>query len=324
MTKKDPHIILHLKISEEEIGNYLCQKIQLEPLSDMKFNFPSAFDETNFASYKKDIKGTKETNEVNYEDYNLHIRNLSLDEFKNVPLPDADEEENSIDVKFRILSAMCEFSDANRRNEWPRSTSQWCRWCCDFFPGPPISIPKYLTNSNGVETFFVYGCYCGFSCAAAHLFFRGDIPEEEKWESYELLHLLRKKLLNKVYTEKIILAGPQELLKVFGGYLTSEEFREQTKETLHHHKVYKIIYPPMISIIPKIEESIINNSSYDNKQFSQTNTFHSWNNENTFVPVDKDKISKAKEHLRITRSKPLLDKKNTLFNYMNLHIEKNG
>ena len=74
---------------------------------------------------------------------------------------------------------------------------------------------------------------------------------------------------------KINLAPPRETLKMFGGYLSIEEFRENS---LENNKLFNVICPPLISIIPKIEETInhnkfsghallgnVNESIYNNK-----------------------------------------------------------
>jgi hypothetical protein len=271
--------------------------------------------------------------------YNLGVPSVNLDSHPNVPSADPTEEEQSSDVKFRILDAMCEFADANRRKEWPRSTSVWCRWCCSPFTGPPVSVPRWYIR----KTFFVSGCYCSYSCASAHLFFRGDITEDDKWESYNLLHLLRKQIIGADETIRIPLADPQEVLQKFGGHLSVEEFRDRHKETHNHHKVYKVLYPPMISIVPKIEEHTFSAESEDMRLLQtpggvraygkmkyvapKNENYHSrtrWGKDQPFIPVDQERVKKAMANLKIKRNKPLLDKKHTLFNYMNLQIKKKG
>lgn len=386
----EPHVILHLRITDKDIESYLEQKIQMDPLSISHLNgTPSAYEPGSFTPDNNCISGSslyddpvgmyaswsnpsskpeqsiffdpqdpqnpqdpqdpqdtqksheskefKESKEFEESYYNLNVPSVSLDKFPDVPQPEPSENPNSSDIKFRILDAMCEFADANRRNEWPRSTSVWCRWCCSPFTGPPVSVPRWKIK----KTFFVSGCYCSYSCAAAHLFFRGDITEDDKWESYNLLHLLRKKILNINTTDKISLADPQELLHKFGGHLSVEEFRERTKETHIHHKVYKVLYPPMVSIVPKIEEQSISVNSEDMRLLQtpggvrafgkmkyvapKNENYHSrqrYGKNQPYIPIDKDRLVKARENLKIRRNKPLLDKKHTLFNYMNLQIRK--
>ncbi len=232
---------------------------------------------------------------------------------------------------------MCEFADAKRRNEWLKSTSIWCRWCVHPFAGPPISIPKWYVN----KTFFVSGCYCSYSCAAKHLFSRGDVDENDKWKYYHLLHLLRKRISGIDEIIRIKLAPPQDTLKVFGGHLSVEEFRDITKETNLHHKIYNILEPPMISIATTIEETSFNENNSDmrllnapggmraygnmkyvapkNQNLSDNNN---WGKNKSYIPIDEDRMTRAVENLKIKRKAPLLDKKKTLLHYMNLKINK--
>ena len=63
-------------------------------------------------------------------------------------------------------------------------------------------------------------------------------------------------MYKKLYYRKFIkinLAPPRESLKMFGGYLDIEEFRNYC---LENERIFNLIDPPLISIIPKIEESI--------------------------------------------------------------------
>ena len=158
--------------------------------------------------FNKQVKKVKKVENI---DYCLNVPHIDTDK-TNIPTGNPNDEPNCSDTKIKLINAMCEFADANRRNEWPKSTSIWCRWCAHPFSGPPVSLPKWYIN----KTFFVSGCYCSYSCAAKHLFSRGDIDENDKWKYYNLLHLLRKRILKTNEISKIKLAPPQETLKVFG------------------------------------------------------------------------------------------------------------
>jgi hypothetical protein len=336
----EPHIIIHLRISKEDIQNSLNQKIG-GPWNEMPCNNitaiesfnPNLINNENFSSWNNytDDK-PKEISK-----HNLNVSSVCLEEHPNVPEPNPKEDFESSDVKFKLIDAMCEFADANRRKEWPRSTSIWCRWCCAPFNHPPVAIPKWKVK----KTFFVYGCYCDYSCASAHLFFRGDLTDAEKWESYNLLHLLRKEILQINTTEKIQLAGEQELLQKFGGHLSVEKFRKIYCGTHIRHKIHKIIYPPMVSIVPKIEEQSFEKGNEDMRllqtpsgtraygkmkyvapQNENYRSRHRWGKNQPFIPIDEERINKAKENQMLKRNKPLLNKRHTLFNYMNLKIEK--
>ena len=87
-------------------------------------------------------------------------------------------------------------------------------------------------------------------------------------------------------------------MKKFGGRLNIKEFRNINN---NYNKDYKLVIPPMISIIPMIEEVNIN----------QDNQFD-------FSNINKHRLNKATEEYRLKRTKPLSDSKNTLEECMNL------
>jgi hypothetical protein len=153
--------------------------------------------------------------------------------------------------------------------DWPKSTSVCCWWCCHSFQTIPIGLPieyKY-------DKFITKGIFCSFSCALAY---RNDSKTIKNCKN-ELINLLFKKLtgcyindrdaykqmlytrlknlgindetlvtnyvnhLAKLVKEKLEPAPPRCALKMFGGELTIEEFRQQTEEP----KIYKLIEYPM-------------------------------------------------------------------------------
>jgi hypothetical protein len=190
-------------------------------------------------------------------------------------------------------NTMLQFKEANNRNKWPESTSIYCWWCCSPFNNVPCALPLRKKN----DEYIVSGCFCSPECAAAWNFDNSD--SEERWERNSLLNVIYKKVFeNKNINIKP--APPRQSLKIFGGNLTIEEFR---KNNSNYNKNYKIVMPPMVSIIPQLEESV-NNSFY--------------NQNKSFIPIDKERIEKANKDLKLKRSKPLSDKRNTLENCMKL------
>ena len=153
-------------------------------------------------------------------------------------------------------------------------------WCCHPFEGTPCSIPERYDGNK----FSVYGNFCSFNCCAAHLFDKND---DRKWEKYSLLNLLFKKVSNNNY-KKITIAPPRETLEIFGGHLNIEEYRESS---LMGNRVFKIVHPPLVSIVPKIEESYSKGNNSKNKKI--------------FVPLDNEMVKKAKKSLRLKRKSQL-------------------
>ena len=110
-----------------------------------------------------------------------------------------------------------------------------------------------------------------------------------------------KKLYNHKFV-KINLAPPRETLKIFGGYLSIEEFREAA---LKNDKSFSVVKPPLISIIPKIEENILNNIKNLKNSFPQTN---------------ENILNKTQNSLKLKRSKPVTNPNSTLQSFMDLKI----
>ena len=121
------------------------------------------------------------------------------------------------------------------------------------------------------------------------------------WERYSLLHLLFMKTYNKKI-KKIVVAPPKEVLNIFGGPLTIQEYR---KNLIKNEKSYKIVKPPIISIIPKIEEHIVTKITPTTSKF---------------IPVNKSLMEKASLSLKIKRSGDQDESKKTLYSYMDLKV----
>jgi|SaaInlStandDraft_1057018.scaffolds.fasta_scaffold54030_2 hypothetical protein len=377
MDKIEPHIILHLRINKNEINSYLENKIQINDFKKDEKVKSLVYDANNLdlfkASYKSNptpanlndnsqfgvfnLNNTPDTKsfdtklkrvdkkinkklvykKVENKEYCYEVSHINLDKQKNIPEVDVDDDENCSDVKIKLIKALGDFADSNKRKEWLKSTSIWCRWCSHPFQGPPVSIPKWYIN----KTFFVSGCYCSYSCAASHLFSKNDINETNKWKYYNLLHHLKKKILKLKETKRIQLAPPQETLKVFGGHLSIDQFRAITNDSHKYYNTYSILEPPMVSISSVIEETIQpkNNMSdmrmlnapggvrsYGNMKYIEPKNKNSissdWKNSKSYIPIDNDRMKRAVENLKVKRKAPLIDKKKTLLHYMKLKINK--
>jgi hypothetical protein len=188
------------------------------------------------------------------------------------------------------------FVNANKNKKWPEKIDLACLWCFHRFDTIPIALPVKYDEYKG--TFHLDGFYCSFNCAAAHNF---DKKEHCMWERYSLLNLLYRKMHKKFI--KIKPAAPRESLKILGGYMSIEEYRNAL---ILQNKEYAVLYPPMISIIPKIEETL----TYSNIK----------TNKNAYVPLDNDRIMKAQESLKKTKKKKSTGGNQTLQDLMDLKI----
>ena len=191
--------------------------------------------------------------------------------------------------KKRIDTTMKNFKDYNTHKEWPVNTDIHCFWDCSEIDGRPFGLP--IKYQDGV--FYMIGCFSSPEGAAAYNF--NDSSINNKWYNYSLLNMMCRQMFNNPdITIKV--APPRQCLNKFGGNLTLKEFREMNTD---YNKDYKILYPPVISIIPLQEEINIRKHSQSRYQTSQ-------------IPIDNEKI------LKLSRKKPLKNFEYTLDNCMKL------
>tara|TARA_B100001971_G_scaffold212175_1_gene241572 strand:+ start:98 stop:565 length:468 start_codon:yes stop_codon:yes gene_type:complete len=133
-----------------------------------------------------------------------------------------------------------------------------CWWCTYQFDNLACGIPiKYEKKKYHVK-----GYFCSFNCALSY--------NDNENIDY-LIKQERRCLLNLLYNimeekhERIKKAPKKECLIKFGGILTIEEFRKNSK-------TYKLTYPPILPLIPELEEIELIKDNKDitlNKNISQ-------------------------------------------------------
>ena len=185
-----------------------------------------------------------------------------------------------------------------------------CFWCRHVFTNSPIPLPKYYIN----EIFYVYDfIFCSFNCAEAH---RRDHPNKESETG--LLLLLYATITNDTSQLFIKPSPDPRLLKLYGGPLSIEDFREKHLS----FKEYKIINPPLIALVQQMEEtytvkqveSINKKDNSDSNSDSNDNKVELFKNPNIYgIPPEKitensfKKVTKTSEtnELKLKRTKPL-------------------
>lgn len=237
--------------------------------------------------------------------YNIMASNTFMSKPYEIDSADEDDESAFSDIgiesaapanrlteesNLKVVQLLKDFEEKNKHNEWPSNTSISCYWCCHRFQNAPFGIPvKYVDGR-----FHVFGCFCSLECAAAHNVNNKE-SMDEMWERYNLINMLSRRIDYKPFVKP----APSRLsLSMFGGHMTIEDFRSYTDQT----KLININFPPMMTMMQQIEE--INESDV--------------NNDFKYIPIDTDRINKYKEKLKLKRTKPLTDYKNTLDHTMNL------
>lgn len=118
-----------------------------------------------------------------------------------------------------------------------------CWWCRNHFESPAVQLPEdYYDN-----TFYCIGHFCSFNCTKSYNL---DLNDSLTWKRESLLNLF----YYQTYSEnKYIHPAPHWMtLNEYGGYLTIEEFRENS---LINNKEFLVLHPPLISRQMQIEES---------------------------------------------------------------------
>ena len=311
---KNETLILHLPIKPSEIQS------NITPLPDINkgINYSSIYDE-DWVNYKINDLNLLPTQTNLLEDNNNQQNNnnnilfenendnfskkdiVANLEYENIEEKIKVNDDNNTEVfntnkiiKKNLRNILYEFINSNNDKTWPTSTNIHCWWCCHQFTCTPCALPEYYKK----EKFYVSGVFCSFNCAASYNFSKNN---DNIWERFSLLNLMYKKLYDKKFI-KINLAPPRETLKMFGGYLSIEEFRENS---LRNEKTFSLITPPLISIIPKIEENISNNAK---------------NTKTNYPLINENILNKTQNSLKLKRNKPVTNPNNTLHSFLDLKI----
>tara|TARA_B100001093_G_scaffold400819_1_gene388358 strand:+ start:243 stop:1661 length:1419 start_codon:yes stop_codon:yes gene_type:complete len=222
--------------------------------------------------------------------------NKGIDKIMDYIRKERDKEKDNFLIKQsrnNVENCLIQMCESNKTNVWPSCTSIYCWWCSHPFEGPPCSLPCDYKNN----TYSVCGIFCSPECAAAYNF-NDTNSGYDLWERYSLLNLLYRQVYND-NNIKIKLAPDKLTLKIFGGNLSIKEFRSYNS---NYDVNFKIVMPPMISIIPVQELSSINigySSKLEKKKYQIMNKE---NNDDT----------NSNQKLRLKRNKPFNFTKNTL------------
>jgi hypothetical protein len=188
--------------------------------------------------------------------------------------------------------------------EWNIKADICCWWCCHTFDTIPIGLP--LEWSSKLKKYRVKGIFCSFACILAYYYdynlnynvktmiidlykkLTGGYPVEKKDDFISMLYKNTKinelfkndetykeeyiKSLSSLIENELEKAPPRCSLKMFGGELSINEFRNANKE----RKIYKMIEYPMYISRDYIEEVDLQNLKNVNKNLfeNQHNNLH--------------------------------------------------
>lgn len=248
---------------------------------DSNLGIPSGFIATDdFSFFQGNITDKEE---------NIKIASTDLHQLKVNREKELENAETNNDSKL-----LCQFIEHNKKGSWPEKSVYNCMLCIEPFDNTPWAIP-YRINSDG--KFEVFGNFCSANCCASYIF--KNFEDDEMWDRYALLNILYQKVYN-LPGAVVKCALDVLFLKKLGGILTIKEFREISSNS---NKNFYIKMPPMVSIIPSVEE------------LQQTSLF---NDNSNREHLNKELMMKANDELRLRRAKPIYDDTNTLDNYFHI------
>ena len=119
-------------------------------------------------------------------------------------------------------------------------TDIYCYWCCHSFDNSPVFMP---CNFNK-DVFAVKGIFCSFECCLSYM----SMNSRYSRNIHLLKHMYYLYTGKKFFRESLTKAPGRECLKIFGGPLSIEEFRNNSTS-------YDILSHPMCYIGGLIEKN---------------------------------------------------------------------
>ena len=129
----------------------------------------------------------------------------------------------------RVVKMMHHYNGTKK--ELPCKTDVWCWWCCHPFDNQPRYLPTKYDELR--SRFQVMGNFCSWACVKSF-----DLNESSYASGKMLLTTLMRTIHGKSYN--IDSAPPRSALKVFGGTMSIEEFRNRDKNVYYEINTNRI------------------------------------------------------------------------------------
>lgn len=155
-----------------------------------------------------------------------------------------------------------------------------CFWCCHPFPWKPSVLP--LTYDAYENMYTCEGHFCSPECALAYLYNDVALSDIVRWTRHALLADLYRTMFanNRTLTP----SPSRHMLRMFGGPLDIEQFREYISSSEH---MVAVQLPPLRLHVPTMN---VQGPIRDVKKF---------------VSLSSDTVEKASKELRLRRTKPV-------------------
>lgn len=154
-----------------------------------------------------------------------------------------------------------------------------CFWCCHPFPWKACVLPISYDAYENMYT--CEGHFCSPECAMASLYADPSVSDNSRWIRHSLLADLYRSLYT---TRDLVPAPPRTTLRLFGGPLDIEQFREYTASA---EEMVAVHLPPLRLYVPNMN---VQGPVRDVKKF---------------VALSQETVEKASKEMRLKRSKPV-------------------
>jgi hypothetical protein len=167
----------------------------------------------------------------------------------------------------------------NRTRSPTYSNNTACLWCCHVFGWKPSVVP---ISYDAYENMYICeGHYCSPECGMASLYADPSLSDTARWTRHALLC----DMYRAVYTTRdLTQAPPRTTLRLFGGPLDIEQFRQYIA---HSEDMVAVQLPPLRLYVPTMN---VQGPVRDVKKF---------------VALSQETVDKASKELRLRRSKPV-------------------
>ena len=196
----------------------------------------------NSTTIRTNIDVEKENNLVHTKRRTTIVENEYSDEEKEIPIEEilnlnqdnfekyyknnkkylSNFTENNKEQHLKRLRVITTLKNVIKDSVWPEKTDVCCWWCCHKFNNSPCTLPiKYDEYKKKYD--FV-GIFCSWNCTKSYNLHKKD---HKMYERAQLITLIVKQLYGIESAISIKSAPYRECLKMFGGYMTIEEFRNE-------------------------------------------------------------------------------------------------
>jgi hypothetical protein len=209
-------------------------------IQNYKNNFSNIINENEWES--------DEEKEVSIENFIKEVPNEKHYNVNKTYLPgnvsDFKEKKNEDSVKkIRVVTTI---KNIHNMSEWPETTDVCCWWCCHTFSNCPCTLPTKYDPLR--KRFQFIGLFCSWNCTKSYNFERND---HRRYERSELISLLIQQMYGVITAINVKPAPPRQTLKMFGGYLDIEEFRDNNSAVDQYHMNlinFRYIYPEITEV----------------------------------------------------------------------------